>query len=71
MSNRYGVPDKTLQDKVRFMYAHDDAKHGLASKGQSTTEYADEKINRLSNAELVELLSTGLEEILRDRCDPL
>ncbi len=66
MSNRYGVPQKTVQDKVRFPHAFADAKHGLAYRGQSQEGYADEQINRMSNAEFLAALSEAIEEYVKE-----
>jgi len=61
MSERnYGVPDETLQDKVRFRFAFDATKHGLAHDPQG---YADEQINRMTNAEFLQELSEAIEEM--------
>lgn len=63
MGNRYGIPENTLQDKVRLLHVHDCVKHDLAAPGQSPEEYADERINRMTNAEFLEALSDAIEEI--------
>ena len=70
--NEYDVPDVTVQDKVRFMHAHDAAKHGLHEKHNLTPdEYVDRKINSLSNVEFLELLSNAIEERLQEKADEL
>jgi hypothetical protein len=65
-TNRYDVPDTTLQDKVRFFFAHDAAKHGVQPKGMSPAEWADKQIDKMSNSEFLAALSHGLEERLSD-----
>lgn len=66
MSNRYNVPDTTLQDKVRFIFAHDAAKHGVQPNGMSAEEWADKQIDKMSNSEFLATLSHALEERLND-----
>ena len=55
------VPNTTLQDKVRFEWAFACNKH---YPEYSPEGYADEQINRLTNAEFLERLSEALEELL-------
>lgn len=57
------IPNDTLQDKVRHLYVHDCCKHDLGRPGQTPEEYADEKIDRLSNSEFLAELSRAIEEI--------
>lgn len=66
MNNRYNVPDTTLQDKVRFIFAHDAEKHGVQPNGMSATEWADKNIDKMSNSDFLAALSQALEERLRD-----
>lgn len=67
MSNNYGVPSVTLQDKVRFQLAFSCAKHDL-TRGRMTPEaYADAQINTMTNAGFLENLSEAMEELFQER----
>jgi hypothetical protein len=44
MTNKYGVPDTTLQDKVRFSYAYACVKHSFHPDSEY---YADKEIDKL------------------------
>ncbi len=61
-----GIPNITLQDRMRFLWVFDGLKHDLMAKGQSAQQYADEKINALSQAEFLEAISEHLEEMKVD-----
>lgn len=57
------ILNETLQDRVRHLYVHDCIKHDLGRPGQTPEEYADEKIDRLSNSEFLAMLSDAIEQI--------
>lgn len=52
----------TLQDWVRDFYVFDCNKHGLAP---DCVEYADQKINEMTNAELVDAISDAFEQMIK------
>jgi tRNA A37 N6-isopentenylltransferase MiaA len=59
MANSRGVPDTTVEDKVRFMWAWDNAKHDLGRD-------IDDEVNKMTNAELLQAISQAIEERLSD-----
>jgi hypothetical protein len=59
MNNR-GVPNTTVEEKVRFYFEFDRVKHDL-------TYDTDDKVNKMSNAELLHAISDAIEERLGAR----
>lgn len=56
----------TLQSLVRHPWVHAANKHGLHKGGETLEEYADKRINELSNAEFLERISEALDEIIKE-----
>jgi hypothetical protein len=63
VSDRYNIANETLQDRVRYLLVYDCVKHGLARPGQTPEEYADERIDRMSNSDFLAALSVAIEDI--------
>lgn len=52
-----------LIEEVRRHYMHDAIKHDLCAKGESPEDYADRKINALTNAQLLDAIGEALVEL--------
>ncbi len=52
------LPQKTLQDRVRFYPLFDCLKHNLSPDAEG---FADERIDSMSNSQFLEALSFSLE----------
>jgi len=59
MATRAGLPFATLEDKVLFYARFDCRKHGLAD---DIDEYAEAKVNEMTNLELLQAISAALED---------
>jgi hypothetical protein len=52
-----------LIEEVRRRYVHEAVKHDLCAKGESPEDYADRKINALTNAQLLDAISDALDTL--------
>ncbi len=60
MNTRAGLPFETLEDAVLFYPRFDCRKHDLAP---DYDDYARDRINEMTNAELLSAISEALEEL--------
>jgi hypothetical protein len=59
-----GLPQKTLEDRVRFYPMFDCMKHSLSPDAEGFT---DERLNSMSNVELLQAMSFALEEMEEEK----
>ncbi|MHB8461958.1 MAG: hypothetical protein ACYDA1_04875 [Vulcanimicrobiaceae bacterium] len=57
------IPNATIRERVRFGPIFDCQKHNLAS---DSDEYATDKIDAMSNSELLSEISNAMEELFAD-----